>query len=288
MFLQLLDLLVTFHNLVFSGCQIAVMETPQLRPLASLRKHLPSRKASARHTKSSSGLPEFEMLKPAGSMDGIVISITEGRPSTSTTMRTTTVPARPTTACSERCPQLPSLTIPPKAVTAAEQRPGTPPSPLPSHTNSSEDPRATSPAHIPLPRSSTNTPTLIRSSSNASSTVVSPIMRSMFPRYNPTVPLAQQQYYPDMAGVSIPANIEDRFGHSPYISSLSNRNSHSASYADAGALSEERKESPLKRSESLNRGANPSEPQDLVGLWSIANGQDSGVAAEIHTLELSW
>ena len=111
-------------------------------------------------------------------------------------------------------------------------------------------------------------------------------MRSMFPSYNPSVPLGQQQYYPNMEAVPALSRIRDAAGPSSYIP-----HSHQeASNTNFGLPKQDnvKKESPLRRSESLKRPTTFSKIEDLSELWNISNGQAAKDAADSYTLELSW
>ena len=277
----------------------------QLFPtMSSLRKKGPPRKGSTRQTvKAPGGVPEFEMLDPTGKGNGFIIQITEGRPGSSES-----IPPPPASESPQRelpniaqeapqaRPQPPPLTIPPKAHGTEWQRPSTPPSPL---TPSPARSRAPSPSDVPLPRSSTNTPTLVRSNSKTSmkdesTPVVSPVMRSMFPRYDPSRPLNRQSYYPNtdaVPGLAAAMAVAGSSSNNPYrqaghrsISdfaqpSLENVRSETASI----------KESPLRNMDNAEDHATLSSPDELLELWGIANGQaPSEQLAETYSLELSW
>lgn len=265
--------------------------------MSSLRKKGPLRKGSARYTtKPPSGLPEFEMLAPSGKGNGLVIQITESRPLPSDSVHTpTNLPATPPSSRQQR-PQPPPLTIPQKAHIAQEQRPATPPSPLsPSPTQE----RAPSAADVPLPRSSAPTPTLAGDGHIASPKSETPVMRSMFPRYDPSRPLARQSYYPDVEAVpglasamaAAGSSSINRSSNNPYREQMKRRSTDTAK----ASLESQRpaiggiKESPLRTVENLEQQAVYSKPEDLVEIWNIANGQAaSDEAADTYSLELSW
>lgn len=265
--------------------------------MSSLRKKGPLRKGSTRYTtKPPSGLPEFEMLAPSGKGNGLVIQITESRPSISDSVHTvTSLPATPPSSRQQR-PQPPPLTIPQKAHIAQEQRPGTPPSPLsPSPTQE----RAPSAADVPLPGSNVPTPTLTGVGNMASPKSETPVMRSMFPRYDPSRPLARQSYYPDMEAVpglasamaAAGSSSINRSSNNPYRQQMRRGSSDTAKTS----LESQRpavatiKESPLRTVENLEQQAIYSKPEDLVELWNISNGQAaSDEAADTYSLELSW
>ena len=259
---------------------MATERVHQQGSIASLRKHMPIRKLSARYTtKPPSRMPEFEMLKPSGNTAGIVVAITEGRPSDDS-IAEISEPESPETQKPRPRTLPPPLTIPAKAHVKPEPKVD---SPGPSPASPSPPPsRAASAADVPLPRSSTNTPTLERKSSEMGEPEQTPVMRSMFPSYNPAVPLAQQHYAPNM-NVVPPSR---RFSsNNPYTKQ---KNRSQTDLGNPGAAAKEPKESPLRRSESLKRVNAISTPEDLLDLWSIANGQDYEKAAESYTLELSW
>lgn len=277
----------------------------QLFPtMSSLRKKVPVRKGRTNHVnKLQAGLPDFEMLQPLGKANGFVIQISEGRPSTSVS-----IPPSPSFPPQQEAhttmqevpepkPHPPPLTIPAKAHIADDQRPDTPPSPL---TPSPIQSRAPSPAGIPLPRSSTNTPTFIRSDSvasvqNASSpVVVSPVMRSMFPRYDPSRPLNRQSYYPNedaVPGLAAAMAVAGSSSNNPYrqaghrsVSDFVKRDLEKVR-SDSASI----KESPLRNMDDVEDRAALSSPEELLELWAIANGQAARhEAAETCNLELSW
>ena len=265
--------------------------------MSSLRKKGPQRKGSARYTtKPPLGLPEFEMLAPSGKSNGFIIQITEGRPSISESGLDQTAQQDTTQIQPKQKPQPPPLTIPQKAHIAEDQRPATPPSPL---TPSPVQERTPSPANVPLPRSSAPTPTLIQEDGVASPKSETPVMRSMFPRYDPSRPFARQSYYPHLDSVPGLASAMAVAG-----SSSNNRNSNNPyrqqmarKSLDAAKLSSdsqrpgtaEVKESPLRSVENSEQPTIFSNAEDLVEIWNIANGQaPSDTAAEMYSLELSW
>lgn len=148
----------------------------------------------------------------------------------------------------------------------------------------------------------TSSPTLMRSNSAPSPGLlspISPVMRSIFPRYNPTLSLASQHYYPSspnrggssnevarLEALRSPAyagsvdsraeisgeNILGTVPRSPIIASPSGSGIPSRISGHAHTLPS----SPI------------STPKDLLDLWSIANGQGSQEAAATYTLGLSW
>lgn len=265
--------------------------------MSSLRKKAPVRKGSTKYTtKPPSGLPEFEMLAPPGKSNGIIIQITEGHPST---IELTGPDTEVHTVASLKHlkPQPPPLTIPPKAHITPEQRPSTPPSPL---TPSPVQDRAPSAADVPLPRSSAPTPALVEDSNYAMTSPVAatPVMRSMFPRYDPERPLARQSYYPNVEAVPGLASAMavagsshiNRTSNNPYRQQMVRRSldHRASSFESQRKVYTEIKESPLRTMES-NAQIVYSSPTDLDEIWGIANGQAaSNEAAGTYSLELSW
>ncbi|KAI4131735.1 MAG: hypothetical protein LQ338_001057 [Usnochroma carphineum] len=113
-------------------------------------------------------------------------------------------------------------------------------------------------------------------------------MRSMFPRYNPTVPLAQQRYYPQIhinpTAAKTAAEAADSGSYSPslYAQQEPSRNGQKTPLPkglglfDAGKLAEESRDL-----------LDLSTPDELVDLWALANGQTSQKATKEYGLELS-
>lgn len=264
---------------------MATERVHQQGSIASLRKHIPIRKLSARHTtKPSWGMPDFEMLKPSGNSTSIVVAVTEARPSNDA-IPEVPEPESPETQKPEprARPLPPPLTVPAKAHVRHEPKISSPdaspvsPSPPPS--------RAVSAADVPLPQSSTNTPNVDGKSSQVEEPEQTPVMRSMFPSYNPTVPLAKQHYAPNIDTIPAPSFARRFSSNNPYIQQ---RNRSQTDFGTPAVATEGPRESPLRRSESMKRGNAISTPEELLELWSIANGQDYEQASESYTLELSW
>ena len=109
-------------------------------------------------------------------------------------------------------------------------------------------------------------------------------MRSMFPSYNPDVSLGQQQYYPNPDVVPTLVRMNE-FGQS---SSVHIPQGDSKEHLAPITTDRDKKESPLRRSDSLKRPNGYSKPEELSDLWSIANGQTVEEAADSYVFELSW
>ena len=224
-------------------------------------------------------------MKPSGNNGGVVVAITEEGRSSDETIEEVPEPTTPTdneTLVSRPRTLPPALTIPAKAHVRHEPKvESAGPSPVSPSPPAS---RAPSAADVPLPRSSTNTPGLDQKSS-AMENEETPVMRSMFPSYNPNLSLARQDYAPNMAVVP-PSNSTRQFSsNNPYVQQT---NKSQTSLTRPSTATKEPKESPLRRSDSLKRASALSSPDELLDLWNIANGQGFEQAAESYVLELSW
>ena len=239
-------------------------------------------------TRPRAGLPEFDMFPPLGKTNGFVIQITDAPPPP---------PAGPPSVIPEtqdtaehspkQKPQPPPLAIPPKAYISDNQRPATPPSPPTSFPTRS---RAASPTEIPLPRSTTNSPTVVRRNSGAT-----PVMRSMFPCYDPNIPLTQQQYRPDIdrvPGLASAMAVAGTSSYRPpsYSQQVNNRPSSAYLQLERGRLkAADIKESPFRSADNAEHQIALSSPEQLLDLWDVANGQTaSEEVVDTYVLELSW
>ena len=257
----------------------------QFPTMSSLRR--PMQKDGTRpYKKPTAGLPEFDMFPPLSKTNGFIIQITEATPPP---------PGRPTVMSEtlyggghnqKQKPQPPPLAIPPKAYISDDQRPATPPSPPASLPTGNQ---VTSPTDVPLPRSSTNSP-IVRSNSGAT-----PVMRSMFPRYDPNKALAQQHYRPDIdrvPGLARAMAVAGTSSYRPPSYSQEANNRPSSAYLQ---LERERlragdtKDSPFRSAENVEPKAMLSTPEQLISLWDVANGQTTSEEVnDTYTLELSW
>ena len=254
--------------------------------MSSVRR--PVHKGIKRTEKPTAGFPQFDMLHPSGKTNGFFIQITEALPPPppgppSVILET----PDPSEQAPRKKPQPPPLAIPPKAYISDDQRPATPPSPPLSFPTRS---RAASPAEVSLPRSSTNTPILVSSTSGAT-----PVMRSMFPCYDPNVPLTQQQYRPEIERVPGLASAMAVAGSSSYrppsySQEANNRPSSAHLQLDReGLKAADIKESPFQSADNAELETTLSNPEELLDLWDVANGQTASEGdGETHVLELSW
>lgn len=217
------------------------------------------------------------MFPPLGKTNGFVIQITEAPPPPNG--YSTVIPETQDTAehVQRQKPQPPPLAIPPKAYIS---RPSSPPTSAPTRN------RVPSPTKVPLARSSANSP------SNSGAT---PVMRSMFPRYDPNVPFTQQRYRPDLDRVPGLASAMAVAGTSSYRlpsyqQQANNRPSSAYLQLEAERLKAAGiKESPLRSADNAEQNIKLSNPEQLLGLWDIANGQTSSEEiVDAYNLELSW
>ena len=184
-------------------------------------------------------------------------------------------------------PALAQILAPPKARIVVTQRPSTPHArTTPAQGQASYPSQLSSP-----PQSYTTSPTLVRPPSIASSGTHSPVMRSMFPRFDPNLPLSQQKYYPNMDSVPrTPAWTNESFTRPEYSPSL-----YSQSGSPGLVSAKDKAKRPglggaVGSSLSVSQIPPPqlSAPEELLDMWTIANGQGSEEAAATYTLGIQW
>ena len=226
------------------------------------------------------------MVKPPDPVSQVVVQVTEARPSTSDSSRKSSDEGE-----RKIRPRRPTITIPNKGrghvadETKSDPMPPPPPPPPPAIQH---PPRSSSrsPSDIPLPQSRNVTPTPI---SGQSRQVVSPqleetpVHRSVFPVFNPGIPLSQQPYQPNPA--LVPALTRLREVAAP---SQQHTVKHQDLATATAQVADGVKESPLRRSESIKRPNGYSRPEELPALWALANGQAADDALDAYVLELSW
>lgn len=159
----------------------------------------------------------------------------------------------------------------------------------------------TPPSYLPPPplrsltasaRSQTSSPSRVRG--NSAPSVQSPVMRSMFPRYNPQVSLAKQHYYPGRERNPRMPNVRPSLGgSSSRTTSISSREDTRSSSCSRPSVGVSRGlPAPESDSHQSCHRSEPepalSSPEELLDLWSVANGQGSQEAATTYTLRLSW
>ncbi len=143
-------------------------------------------------------------------------------------------------------------------------------------------------------RSETSSPTLVRSASAPSMEAETPVMRSLFPRYDPHVSLAKQHYYPRRENNAPMKSMQPDLGRSSSrtrsLSSMEENRSPNFSRPGVGAPGRQLAQESDSRQSFGNADGPPalSSPEELLDLWSVANGQGSQEAATTYTLRLSW
>lgn len=273
-----------------AAAALSLFPTPSLKINSNQKSNLRYGQRSARE-------PDFEMMKMSDTAQGIVIAIHE----------TTPAPGRTTKAHGEdQLPpeqlNLPSIVLsapskgPDKQSSVATNRPRTPSPPatqVQSNARSSSpgyrSPRSQPPSPLRLegsPRSRASSPTLIRKGSNASTRTAthSPVMRSMFPRYDPSIPLNRQRYYPNsQIGTDVTGQM-----YSPSVYSEQKRQSSRPS-APALVIPTSSGAVPILQQSSNGSALSMfSTSEQLLHLWDIANGQSQDGVEENFTVELAW
>lgn len=165
------------------------------------------------------------------------------------------------------------------------------------------------PSNNPFIRSHTSfsdAPTLVRSNSNASHSSIAkpklsnnpgePIIRSIFPRYNPDLPLTQQPYYPTQASPThIPHNVISR---SPYSPGLNGRIQSIGPLSAPATITSFSHGISGSVQDNATKAVPPASTEELKELWKVLNGwkasasegrsfclkMTSSVELPIHTL----
>ncbi|MCJ1250968.1 hypothetical protein MMC30_008198 [Trapelia coarctata] len=226
----------------------------------------------------------FEMMNLKGGAQGIMISVQEtpSPPPPAVAQVASSVPVRSASpAAIPPSPPAPiQIAAPPRARTHGSPRPS---SPLRISTTPEPPTRATSPAQGSISQQThRSSPTLVRNGSIASTGTHSPVMRSMFPRFDPALPLTRQNFAPT-PGVG-PAAWQ---GEAPSLHSYSPSLYSTPLTTSKSNFKEARagmRQSPLQNSELAP--PNLSSPEQLLDLWSLASGQETEECSETYTLGL--
>jgi len=258
--------------------------TLQMSPIGSVQMKFPVPNGSQKYSPKE---PDFELVEMPNKTHEVVIAIEDTDASTYTILSAPPKAGKAkVTDFHKPLNRSPLSPLPNAAVADDNGRPTTPPNRIPP------PPPRGRPAS---PRSTRSSPTLVRHGSIASTATHSPVMRSMFPRYDPSVPLTHQQYYPNPESrPNMPNRTKDADNSSSYSPSLySQMGSMSPKFAkeDMGSprtLNGSRPSSPFQASEGPTHAPKLSNPEELLDLWSIANGQGSQEALDTYTLSLSW
>ncbi|KAL9050959.1 MAG: hypothetical protein Q9206_004885, partial [Seirophora lacunosa] len=232
------------------------------------------------------GAPDFESLKSIGDVHEVVIAIEEDHiaafqhiPQPS---KAFTAPSRNLAAPSFRLqaptPPLADRPTSPISLTVSCPSPSSP-----SHS------RSVSPISVESSaRSHTSSPTLVRKASITSPGTYSPVMRSMFPHYDPTISLGQQRYFPQIA-VSPPAAIystrtDDVGSYTPslYTQQEPSFDGEAVGWSNGLGLHSEG-----EFLDGPSESPQFSTPDELLSWWALANGQTTAEDAKDYKLELS-
>jgi hypothetical protein len=128
-----------------------------------------------------------------------------------------------------------------------------------------------------------NSPALVRSNSLSSQSPRSPFvpMRSMFPTYNPTIPLSQQPYYPQREA-SLPGQASSREDYSPHLTSPSQLDE-----VLGGAKTAPSSIIDFPMDDPAIKGPTFSSVQELDRLWEATNGQEPDAVISDFDLQMS-
>ena len=230
----------------------------------------------------------FEMMNMKGGAQGIMISVQEtpSPPPPATAQIAPSVPARSEspTAIPPPPPAPIQLAAPPKARTTGSPRPS---SPLRISTTAEPPTRAPSPVQGSISQQThRSSPTLVRNGSIASTGTHSPVMRSMFPRFDPALPMTRQNVAPTPAVGPSAWQGEAASLHNYSPSLYSTPLTMSKSNFKDGRATFSTRQSPLQNSELAP--PNLSNPEQLLDLWSLASGQETEECSETYTLGLRW
>ena len=269
-------------------------------------------KSALRYVSRSIKEPDFEMVKMSDGTHGIVIAVQETpAPKFSTSESTETVTVDQ--SCKHGAKSSTTLSNPPRAVntqgSSKHARARTPsPVVIQDHiypesdsdpVSSREVPLSESPTRIrapsPLqhdgsPKARATSPTLVRKGSNVSTKTAtySPVMRSMFPRYDPNTSLARQRYYPHSQG-NEDSPEAPRATYSPSLYSQQGRKARRLTLPVLDIPQSSSGPVPvLQQFSQAPTCSSASTPEQLLDIWGIANGQAASNIAEQHSLELSW
>ncbi len=241
--------------------------TLQLFPSSNPYKSGPKRKTSRRYpAKPQLSNPIGEVVKAADNgTQAVVVQVIENSRSPSPT----------------RSP----ISTPEKAHVAERSRSNTPTSQLCERRGTAAPAplRAASPEETLYQSTHSTSPTLVRSNSVASTTDTrSPLMQSIFPRYNPNLPLSQQRYYPDPARGASPTNLpREVISKGDYSPSL-------YSPGSAGGFTRKGYMEVSSMTPTTEIGTvQHSTTEDLGLLWEAANGQGSQKTPDLIRMQIS-
>lgn len=249
----------------------------QLFPAPPPKATTPKRKVSRRDATKPTTL--VGQSKSSTSVKEIVIHVTENA--------TTDNLSRPGSSNGHSVKSVPRPKSPPRSPPPQQPRAHSPAqlkerSETPS-VGTSSFPRAASPALSNAQSLLSGSTTLVRSNSDVSRAPQP--MRSIFPQYNPAVPLSQQNYRPTQASLThIPAAIISK---EPYSPSLYSTGSPGQASPGRGCLSAPSTITSFPAGVLNNHRPRFSSLEELVGLWEAANGQGTEEMGRMFALKMS-
>ena len=119
-----------------------------------------------------------------------------------------------------------------------------------------------------------------------------PAMHSMFPQYDPAVHVQQDNAVARARDSMAASERSQRASYTPSLRSqaASPPPTGTATFSDPWAASQvptqPQRSSPLRNAEQTSPDL--SSPEQLLDLWTVANGQESSELAETYTLGLQW
>ena len=224
----------------------------------------PFRRTKSKHTGQGISFP-LQTLVKSPDVESVVIQIIEEPRKVQPLPRAHIAPSADPSQQVQREPQASNKTPPNASNPAPPSTPLPPPPPAPASACSSS-------------------PTLVRGSSTPSqSPTTSPIvpMRSMFPTYNPSLPLSQQPYYPQRAA-SLRGQPASRQEYSPRVASPSQLDEvlGGAKTAPSSVIDFPMDDVAFKKPPF-------SSPWELESLWEATNGQEPGAVLPEFDLQMS-
>lgn len=263
--------------------EMASTSTFSLFPSASIKKESSKTKRSMPSLRIPNKEPDFEMVGLGGKNDPKTMLPENGATAESVNRSKPVLRVQVDKPPNLYIPKHPSrLSTPPETnddrqqLQATSPGPNLPPSPPQSRP---ETPAATAETNNPA------APALVRNGSVRSTATAthSPVMRSMFPQYDPSVALSQQQYFPTIgrsrSGEPLSGMCNVNLYPPPRIAQSRLYQSRPAQVQQASLLDI-----------AVDRPHNDllSTPEELLDLWSISNGQGSQEAGATFSLDLSW
>ena len=269
-----------------------------LSPTASLKNGSAGQKGALWYVSRSLKEPDFEMVKMSGNAHGIVIAVEE-TPAQLSSTSTPTHHRMPEENFGQAATPSTTLWKPPRVRVAVmtqvrtpvEQRLGSASPPAVRLAESPTGNRAPSPLQSDeSPQSRASSPTLVRKGTGASTRTAthSPMMRSMFPRCNINMTLAQRRDQPHAQAKGTPP-VAPEDAHSPGLDSQQSRPARTLTLPVLDIPQTSSGSAPILQQVSQAPSSSAiSTPAQLPQLWSIANGQAAADAAETYCLQLSW